>query len=216
MLELRGVVRGYRGRPPRRVLQGVDLRLPAGSVAALSGANGAGKTTLLRVAAGQLAPERGEVVLDGVGPRVGAPFRQRVGLLPAGGGGLYARLDVRAHLHLFAALALLPAARRREAIASVIERLDLGELLDRRVDRLSTGQRQRVRLATAVVHGPSVLLLDEPHASLDDEALGLLARMLREHASSGGAALWLAPDARRADLPADTVFVLRDGLVHPA
>ena len=213
MLELRDIVRGYRDRP---VLDGASLTCRPGEVTCVAGANGAGKTTLLRVACGLLEPQRGEVRIDGTGPADGRRFRSRIGVLPAGNGGLYARLDVAEHLRLFAALGLIDAGRRPAAIAAAVKRFGLAELLDRRVDRLSTGQRQRVRLATAVIHEPDVLLLDEPHSSLDDDALGLLAALLDEHAGAGGSVVWLAPDATRAGLRADAVHVLRNGRVEPA
>jgi ABC-type multidrug transport system ATPase subunit len=196
----------------RPVLRGVDLELPVGTVIALRGANGSGKTTLLRLLAGLLEPDAGSVrlgALDAIADR--RAYMRRVGLATAGDRGLYARLDVRANLQLAAGLALVPARRSRELIAAALERFELGELARRRCDRLSLGQRQRLRLSIAFLHGPDVVLLDEPTSSLDADGTALLARALGELTARGASALWAAPDGPPPALPADRVRVLVDG-----
>ena len=84
------------------------------------------------------------------------------------------------------------------------------------VDRLSMGQRQRTRIAMAFLHDPDVVLLDEPHTSLDDEALALLRDVLRAHHERGGAALWAAPARTQAALDVDVAYTVEDGMVVPA
>jgi ABC-type multidrug transport system ATPase subunit len=83
----------------------------------------------------------------------------------------------------------------------------------RRVDRLSMGQRQRVRLAIAFLHDPSVLLLDEPNTSLDDDGLGLVEAALLECTRRGASVLWCSPAAKFLPLPADCRYLLSDGTV---
>ena len=92
---------------------------------------------------------------------------------------------------------------------------DLEEMERSRVDRISMGQRQRVRLAMTFLHEPSVVLLDEPHTSLDDEALDLLRAALDSHRERGGTALWCAPSSAQAEIDADVSFWVDDGLVRP-
>jgi ABC-2 type transport system ATP-binding protein len=213
-LELRGVSRSYGAQP---VLSGAELVVPAGAVAWLGGPNGAGKTTLLRVAAGLILPDAGEVRLFGLDPeRDRHAYQRRLGVLSAGDRGLYARLTVVQNLEFSAGLALIRGGRVAASIERALTRFDLGELAGRRVDRLSTGQRQRVRLATALLHDPDVLLLDEPHASLDDRGLALLEAALDELAGREGAALWCSPTMDTARLRADLRWRIDGGAVVPA
>jgi ABC-2 type transport system ATP-binding protein len=201
----------------RQVLEGASLRLGAGAVAWLGGPNGAGKTTLLRVAAGLIVPHSGSVTLCGLHPeRDRRDYQRRLGYLSAGDRGLYARLSVKANLEFWAGLALVPRVRRAAVVRQAWQRFDLGDLLDRRVDRLSMGQRQRVRLAMTFLHEPRVVLLDEPHTSLDDAALGLLEAAVGELTERGGAALWCSPAAARLPLRADVRLLLRSGAVEAA
>lgn len=210
-LVLTDVHRAYQGRA---VLQGASLTLHAGAVAWLGGRNGAGKTTLLRIASGLVAPDRGTVTLDGLDPvQDRADYQRALGFLGAGNGGLYARLPVKGHLDLWASLALLPRRRRREAIAASVARFALQELLDRRVDRLSLGQRQRVRLASAFLHDPTTVLLDEPHTSLDEEGVALLAAAVDEAAARGAAVLWCSPSLALDHLRHDATHRIEDGRV---
>lgn len=203
----------HRSWGANHVLRGIDLVLARGARGFLGGRNGAGKTTLLRIAAGLLEPDAGTVRLAGLDPhRDRRDYQRRLGYLPAGNGGLYARLSVRQNLELWARLALLPRSQREEALARGIHHFDLAELEHSRVDRISMGQRQRVRLAMSLLHDPEVVLLDEAHTSLDDEALDLLGRALGERHERGGAALWCAPTQTDAPLEFDVAFAIEDGV----
>ena len=212
MLRADGLTFGWAGRP---VLRGVDLVLTGASVTAVRGANGSGKTTLIRVLAGMLVPDSGRLRLgdlDAAADR--GRYLRRVGLATAGDRGVYARLDVRANLELAAGLALVPRGRTRALVDASIARFELGALERRRGDRLSLGQRQRVRLAMAFLHEPDVVLLDEPTASLDSEGTALLARALEELTARGAAGLWAAPDGAAPALPTDCTLALGDGLIE--
>jgi ABC-type multidrug transport system ATPase subunit len=137
-------------------------------------------------------------------------------LLSAGNSGLYGRLRVEHHLDFWARLALLPRARRRAACERARERFALDELCGRRVDRLSMGQRQRVRLALAFLHEPDVVLLDEPRTSLDDDGAELLAAAVEELTARGGAAVVCAPRPEDAGLPFDRRHLVGGGEMVPA
>ena len=179
---------------PKRVLDDVSLELPARSLTWLAGPNGAGKTTLLRIACGLLAPDSGDVSLDGLHPmRDHRAYRRRLGFLSAGDRGIYARLTVYRHLHLWARLALMPAAEIEPAIQTVVERVGLEELLPLRADRMSMGQRQRLRIALTFMHSPDLVLLDEPLNSLDEGGTERLRNCIDEIRGRGGAVLWCSP-----------------------
>ena len=216
VLALTGIVKSWPSQAGP-VLAGVDLDVAPGTTVAISGRNGAGKTTLLRIAAGLIAPEAGSVRVCGLDvERERTEFQRRVGFLAAGNSGLYARLKVRHHLEMWSRLALVPRRERREAIEHATDAFALGPLRGRRVDRLSMGQRQRLRLALAFVHAPRVALLDEPATSLDGEGIALLERALAALTARGGAAVVCVPSGWEQALAIDRSLVLSSGHLEPA
>lgn len=183
---------------PKVVLDDVSLHLAPGTLTWLGGANGVGKTTLLRIACGLLGPDSGSVAFQGLHPRRDRrAFQKRLGLLSAGDRGIYARLSVRNHLRLWARLALLPEPKVEGAIESVVEQAGLAELLPMRADRLSMGQRQRLRLAMTFLHSPDLVLLDEPLNSLDDAGAATLRECIDDVLARSGAVLWCSPGGDR-------------------
>jgi ABC-2 type transport system ATP-binding protein len=195
----------------KRVLDRFELTVGRGELIGIGGANGIGKTTLLRICAGLIAADAGVVWLAGLHPRRDrAAYQRRVGFLPAGDRGLYARLTLRRHLELWGRVSLLGGERYRRAIEETIDRLALGELEDSRMDRLSMGQRQRVRLAMAFLHDPDLVLLDEPLGSLDERGGELLRGCLAEITGRGGAVIWCAPRIG-TEAPFDRRLVLAEG-----
>lgn len=190
------------------------LVLDSGAVVALEGPNGSGKTTFLRIAAGLLTPDAGEVSLLGLDPRRDrSRYQRHLGWLPAGNGGIYNRLTVRQNLEYWTSIALVRRSERPGLIDRAIDYFKLGRLRASRADRISMGERQRLRLAMTFVHLPTVVLLDEPHTSLDRETLGLLAGALERLAADGGGAVWCAPDHRDVRLPFTSKYAVADGRV---
>jgi ABC-type multidrug transport system ATPase subunit len=200
------------------VLEAADLDVERGTLVSVVGANGAGKTTLLRILAGLILPDAGVVRLDGLDPNKDRlAYHRRIGFLSAGYGGLYARLSVRQQLAFSARIAFVPSARRVFACDDALARFGLFELAERRLDRLSMGQRQRVRLAMTFLHHPDLVLLDEPWNSLDADGEGLLAATLIELRNKGGSAICCTPSgaelSRRVD-GVDRLLRLEDGRLH--
>ena len=138
-----------------------------GEVYGLLGPNGAGKTTTLRMLLGLLQPTRGEAKIAGFGSQ-SQPLevKRRVGLVSASAG-LYAGLTVEEMLLFFADLYAVPPAAARAELGRLAPILGLDEFMHQRCGTLSTGQRQRVNLARALIHQPPVMLLDEPTLGLD-------------------------------------------------
>ena len=213
-LALEGIVKSWNGQP---VLTDLDARIDPGVVVAILGANGAGKTTLLRIAAGLILPEQGRVSAYGLDPeRRRGEFQRRIGFLSAGNTGLYARLKAEHHLELCARLALMPKRRQRDSIARAVERFGLTDLRGRRVDRLSMGQRQRLRLALAFLHEPSLILLDEPATSLDEEGIVTLQGAIDDVKAAGGSAVVCLPSGWGEVLATDRRYRLDGGRLEPA
>jgi ABC-type multidrug transport system ATPase subunit len=210
-LDVRRVSKGW-ARTGMSVLDEVSLALPRRTLAFVEGANGAGKTTLLRIIAGILEPESGDVRVCGnaVGEHR-TEYHRQIGLVTAGNAGLYARLNVHQHLSFAIRIALVARPRRAELVDNAIRRFALADFAGRRVDRLSMGQRQRLRLAMAFLHEPAVVLLDEPSTSLDIEGVGILAGAIDEHLRGGGSALWMGPTGDVLPEPPDLHLALVDG-----
>jgi heme exporter protein A len=172
-IELRRVRRAFGAQV---ALARIDLDIPQGTYLALMGSNGAGKSTLLRVIAGLAAPSAGTVSIGGVDLRRSGPgLRALVGFV-SHESMLYADLPVRENLLFHARLFDLadPAA----TVEETAEQLDVTSFLDRPVRTLSRGMRQRATIARALLHGPRVLLLDEPYTGLDEAASASLAMLL--------------------------------------
>jgi ABC-type multidrug transport system ATPase subunit len=159
----------YPGGAP--VLQGFSVAVASGERVALTGDNGTGKSTTLRIAAGLIEPIGG-----------GVKRRGTFGYATGGERGLLLRLSVRQNLAFFAAL-------QGVSPEDPLPELGLTALMDRRVVGLSSGQKARVSLAVALVHGPSLLLLDEIDAGLDPVQLAAVDAVLRQHCAKGGAVL---------------------------
>ena len=157
-------------------LDDVTFTLPAGHTLALFGPNGAGKTTLLKVLAGLIRPRAGRAGVEGGRGAIGWIGHQSL---------LYGQLTVRENLRFWGSLYGVRAPILDARISGLAARLDLREHLDRRVSTLSRGQTQRAAIARALMHDPSVLLLDEPFTGLDRVAAGELANLVREFAGRG-------------------------------
>jgi ABC-2 type transport system ATP-binding protein len=176
MLQARGIVMRY---GPRTAVDGVDLDLRPGEILGLLGPNGAGKTTLLRRLAGLLPGSAGTVDVDGGDPAVAPDARARIGYLPEDPP-LYPDDVAVQYVAYLAALSGVPRGSRKAAATAALERAGADKLAGRLIGRLSKGQRQRVALAGAIVHGPSVLLLDEPSEGLDPRQMVGLRTLLGE------------------------------------
>jgi heme exporter protein A len=191
-------------------LRGVDARFEAGRITVLEGPNGAGKTTLLAIAATALRPTSGTVSYEPLGSDPAA-MRRELGWV-AHESHCYGDLGGRANVELVARLRGLDAAK---AWRSVAERIGCEALADQSVRTLSRGQRQRIALARALAHAPSVLLLDEPTTGLDSAGTELLERVLRQEAERGAVVVVVSHGAGVAErLRADRLR-LEGGRVRP-
>lgn len=207
-------------------LAGVDLDLRAGEIHALVGLNGAGKTTLMRALLGMVRPDAGTVTvtLDGaIGGALDDDRRVSVDRLPSAAwrrfGHLietpftYAELTVTETVHAAALLRGMQEPEATDAAGTVIEELALSHWAGRRARTLSLGNRQRVGLACALVHRPTVLVLDEPTNALDPAGVLLVRRRLLAAAADGAAVLVSSHHLDEMARIADRITVLHRGIV---
>jgi len=189
----------------------LSLSVASGEIYGLLGPNGAGKTTALRVLAGLLAPSAGSALVNGIDVAAAPREAQRhLGFL-TGSTGLYGRLTGREVLTYFGRLQQMPVARIGPRIAELSQALDLGGLLDRRCEALSSGQKQRVSVARAVLHDPAVLILDEPTVGLDVLASRFLRDYVRAERDRGKAVIFSTHYLAEAELLCDRIGLLHRG-----
>ena len=189
----------------------VSFTATDGHVTGLLGPNGAGKTTALRVLYGLLQADQGEVLVDGV--NVGtAPqaARRRMGVLPDSRG-LYVRLTAREHLRYFGRLQGLGASAVEESIDRLVTQLEMGDIIDRRVQGFSQGERVKVALGRALVHEPSNVLLDEPTNGLDVGATRAMRRLIRDMRARGRCVLFSSHIMQEVAALCDRLVILSSG-----
>jgi heme exporter protein A len=151
----------------KRVLTGVDVAVPVGGFALVTGPNGSGKTTLLRMLAGLAAPSRGDLVVGADRSQVGYLAHEPL---------VYRELTALENLDLFGRLYRVP--ERRERIGMLLERFGLWDARSERVSAYSRGMTQRLALCRVLLHEPDLLVLDEPYSALDEDGAALLDREL--------------------------------------
>jgi len=153
----------------KRVLRDLDLEVRSGEVLLVTGPNGSGKSTLLALMAGLLAPTEGELEVDLPRGRIGYLAHESL---------VYKELTALENLDLYGRLYHVP--ERRETTGALLERFGLWDARHQRVGSFSRGMQQRLALCRVLLHGPELLLLDEPHSSLDADASSLVDVLLSE------------------------------------
>lgn len=212
MIEIRDLTRSF---GPHIALDGVTLSVEAGEFVTLVGPNGAGKTTLLRILATLLRPTSGTVRIAGLdSARDGAEVRRRIGFL-SHRLLLYEDLTAEQNLRFYARLYGLTDAAPR--IDELLERVGLAHRRHDLVRTFSRGMQQRLAVARAVIHRPSLLLLDEPYTGLDPQAAEALNGLLTGLAGEGCTILLTTHDLERGLAVGSRIVVLSRGrVVHDA
>ncbi|MFE6773895.1 ABC transporter ATP-binding protein [Streptomyces fimicarius] len=210
-LRIEGLTSSYDSNRP--VLDGLDLTVPGGCLAAVLGPSGCGKTTMLRMVAGFLRPDSGSVYIrsravTGAGLHV-PPEKRHVGIVPQEGA-LFPHLTTARNVAF--GLSRGPSASRRKRVEELLELVGLAGYGDRMPHELSGGQQQRIALARALAPRPAVVLLDEPFNALDSSLrAGIRADVRAALAAAGATGVLVTHDQEEALSGADLVAVMRDG-----
>ncbi len=196
-----------------KAVRGVGFDAPDGRITGLLGPNGAGKSTTLRVLYTVLTPDSGSAEIDGVDV-VTEPLaaRKRIGTLPHGAG-LYPRLSARENIRYYAELYGIPAQDIDDRVQQVIDELEIGDFADRRSKGFSQGQRTKVALARALVHGPQNVILDEPSNGLDVMATRALRELILRLKAAGKCVLFSSHVMQEVAALCDEIVIIASGQV---
>ena len=184
MIETDNLRREYGGRV---ALHGLTLRVAAGEILGFLGPNGAGKSTTVKILTGMIKPDSGSARVAGYDVVKDAlEVKRRIGYVPESAA-LYESLTAREYLELVASLYHLPAASTPARVEEMLSRFDLSHAIDQRLSEFSKGMKQKVLIASALMHRPEVLFLDEPLTGLDANAALVVKELMRGLAAQGRA-----------------------------
>jgi sodium transport system ATP-binding protein len=184
-----------------------------GEITGMLGPNGAGKTTTLRMLYTLLKPERGRIIVDGVDAAAHAlQVRGRLGVLPDARG-LYKRLSARENIEYYARLQNVPPLTAHSRIEALTQALGMHDIIERRVEGFSQGERVKVAIARAMVHDPRNLVLDEPSNGLDVMSTRSLREFLRHLKSEGRCVLYSTHIMQEVAALCDRIVIIASGRV---
>lgn len=208
MLEVDGLVKSFGGRT---VVDDVSFTIAAGETYGLLGPNGAGKTTTISMVCGLLSPDAGTVRIDGdvmdTGP---CAAKSGVGLVPQDIA-LYPDLTARENLRFFARMRGLSRAEAASAVTDVLDAVGLADRADERIDTYSGGMKRRCNIGAALLHRPSLLILDEPTVGVDPQSRNAILDHVEQLRLHGTAVLYTTHYMEEAQRLCDRVGIMDEG-----
>src|SRR5712691_10422207 len=193
-----------------RAVDGVSFSIPRGTITGLLGRNGAGKTTTIRMITGIFMPDSGSIAW--LGGENGTAFRDRIGYLPEERG-LYKQMKIVELLLFLAEIKGKRPADMRPAIDRWLERFELSDKRDAKVEELSKGNQQKVQLIGTLLHDPDLIILDEPQSGLDPVNMLLVRDLLRELKEEGRTILLSTHMMAEVERMADEIILVHKGKV---
>jgi ABC-2 type transport system ATP-binding protein len=205
-LVVRGLVKTFGNH---RAVDDISFEVPRGVVYGILGPNGAGKSTTLRMINDIFAPDAGEIiVLDGLAP--GGEAAQKIGYLPEERG-LYPKMKVADMIEFIGELRGLSRAEARRRASAWLDRLGLAQWARNKVQDLSKGMQQKVQFATALIHDPELVILDEPWSGLDPINAEVLREVVDEIRAAGRTVLFSTHQMEQAEKVVDSVCIIARG-----
>lgn len=200
-------------RGPVVALHEVSFVAKPGEVTALLGINGAGKTTCLRILSTVIKSDSGSAKIGGYDVVAqSADVRRSIGFLSASTA-LYGKLNGRQVLHYFGQLYSMPADRIKQRVAEVTEILKLGSFIDQTCDKLSTGQKQRISIARAILHEPPILFFDEPTSGLDVVSAQTIMEFIEHCRDQGQTVVFSTHIMSEVERLCDHVAIIHEGRI---
>lgn len=213
MIEARGLTKIFRDkkRGEIRAVDNVSFRVAPGQIYGLLGANGAGKTTVLRLLATMLKPTSGSASVAGLDILTQpSAVRAQVGFLAASTA-LYGRLTARELIAYFGRLHGLSNPEIAVRTGRLVAELDMAEFIDRRIEKFSTGMKQKTSIARTLVHDPAVMIFDEPTLGLDVMAARTIVRFIRDCRERGKTVIYSTHVMSEVEKLCDTIGIVHDG-----
>jgi ABC-2 type transport system ATP-binding protein len=191
-----------------RAVDGLSVRVPAGSVYGFLGPNGAGKTTTIRMIMNIIRPDSGDISIFGDGVATGG--RARIGYMPEERG-LYRKMTARKVLAYFGAIKGVPTARLNECVPRWLERVGLEDWADKKVEELSRGMHQKLQFAVTGINDPELMILDEPFSGLDPVNQDLLKDIISQMRDEGKTIVFSTHVMHEAERLCDYILLINKG-----
>jgi len=218
IIQAHGLSKTYQGRGKAvTAVANLTFSVNQGELFGLFGPNGAGKSTLVRMLTTLLAPTSGTAVVNGFDVvQQEMQVRASIGLVTAEERSFYGRLTARQNLQFYAAMQNVPRAQISQRIAEVLELFDLSPKADAATQSLSTGQKQRLNMARALIHNPPILFLDEPTKSMDVQTSDFVKALIREELvnKQGKTVVFISHELYEMENFCDRVIILANGQVQ--
>ncbi len=194
-------------------VEGVSFTARSGAITGLLGPNGAGKTTTIRMIGTLVAIDSGSVQVDGIDVTANPDGARRVSGLLTDSRGVYTRMTARENIHYYAELRGIDRAQADKTLARYVDWLDMKDVLDRRTEGFSQGERMKVAIARALVHDPANVILDEPTNGLDVMSTRALRELIKRLRSDGRTVLFSSHIMQEVAALCDEIVIIAKGRV---
>lgn len=209
MIELKNVNKSYNGTV--KAVDNLNITIPEGEIFGFLGPNGAGKTTTIKMITGILNADSGDITINGTDIRKNAlEAKKQFGYVPDNPD-VFLRLKGIEYVNFMADIYDVPAGDRKKRIESMAERFELSSVLGDQIQSYSHGMRQKIVIMGALIHNPSVWILDEPMTGLDPRSSFILKEMMREHASAGKTVFFSTHVLEVAEKLCDRLAIINKG-----
>lgn len=210
MLSIRDMSKTYRGSKVKAV-DNLNLEVKTGEIFGFLGPNGAGKTTTIKAVVGLLRPDSGQITVDGVDVWA-SPLeaKRRIGFVPDTPD-VYDRLTGREYLSFIADVFEVPVAEREQRAKQLLTMFELEAAIPDLVQSFSHGMKQKLAVTAALMHRPSLMILDEPMTGLDPKSSHLFKELMREHCDQGGSVFFSTHVLDVAERLCDRIGIINRG-----